>query len=325
MSPIYLPKPIANYFNGQVQDLFQPKGMSFDFKSSQNEGALYEPDSLAWQAYKNPVTVFIGGVSAVCMQLAEPRVRSGVWEHSNFKEQTKGRIQRTGLAAMMTVYGPKSQAEKMISHVNRMHERVRGITPDGQEYSAADPELLSWVFNTANYGFLTAHNRFGPGSSKAEIDESLVQAADNVAHLWGVNDAVRSTEEAEASFDAMLPNLESHAFLDEFMEVIKKADLMPAYMRPVQRLLIRAAVSNMPDDVRVKVGLDKHGLRPGEETLVKMMGRLADKVYLESLPAVHASERMGLPSDYLYRSANDNDDVDIAHAHDVDPPEHRIG
>ena len=85
---------------------------------------------------------------------------------------------------------------------------------------------------------------------------------------------------------------------------------MPRYMNPLQRLLVRAAVSNMPDDIRTNVGLDKHGLRPGEETLVKAMGRFADKLYLDSHPAVHASERMGLPSDYLYQVSNDNGDFD---------------
>jgi uncharacterized protein (DUF2236 family) len=32
--------------------------------------------------FKNPVTLFIGGVGAVLLELAEPRVRDGVWGHS---------------------------------------------------------------------------------------------------------------------------------------------------------------------------------------------------------------------------------------------------
>jgi len=298
--------------------------MNVDFTSPQNEAALYEPGSLAWRAYKNPVTVFIGGVSAVCMQLAEPRVRSGVWEHSNFKDNTKARIQRTGLAAMMTVYGPKNAAEKMIQRVNRMHERVTGVTPNGEPYRANDPELLNWVFNTANYGFLSAYDRFGPGAAREEIDVSLEEAAENVAPLWGVTSAVRSVSDVQSSFDKMLPKLESHPYLEEFMVIIKKAELMPSYLRPVQLLLIRAAVSNMPENVSARVGLDKFGLRPGEETLVKMMGKLADRVYLDALPAIDASQRMGLPADYLYtRGANDNEadgSHDAAPNHNPKPP-----
>lgn len=316
MGAIRLPKFIRNYFNGQVNDLFNPErkmpGVNFDFKSAKGEAALYDPDSIAWQAYKNPVTVFIGGVSAVCLQLAEPRVRTGVWENSSFRENARGRIQRTGLAAMMTVYGPKDDAAKMIELVNRMHAKVTG-TVDGKDFSANDPDLLKWVFDTANHEFLSAYDRFGPGASKERLDEGLDQAADRVAHLWGVEDAVRSTDEALESYRDM--ELEAHPILDEFISIVKKADLMPWYMNPVQRLLVRAAVSNLPEDVRAKVGIEKYGLNPGEETLVKMMGKLADRVYLEALPAVQASERMGLPADYLYNVANNNDDFDH--------PEHR--
>jgi uncharacterized protein (DUF2236 family) len=34
--------------------------------------------------FKNPLSLFIGGVTAVIMELAEPRVRTGVWEHTTF-------------------------------------------------------------------------------------------------------------------------------------------------------------------------------------------------------------------------------------------------
>ena len=46
--------------------------------------------------FKNPVTMFIGGVAAVILELAEPRVRTGVWEHSRFSRDPVGRLRRTG-------------------------------------------------------------------------------------------------------------------------------------------------------------------------------------------------------------------------------------
>ena len=42
------------------------------------------------------------------------------------------------LAAMITVYGPKSRAEAMIAGVGRMHARVEGVTPAGVAYRADD-------------------------------------------------------------------------------------------------------------------------------------------------------------------------------------------
>ena len=75
--------------------------------------------------------VIIGGVAAVILELAEPAVRTGVWEFSSFRKDPVRRLKRTGLAGMITVYGAKSKAEEMIAHVVRMHARVTGSTPSG--------------------------------------------------------------------------------------------------------------------------------------------------------------------------------------------------
>src|SRR5215470_5993425 len=112
------------------------------------------------QVFKNPVALFAGGVAAVILELAEPRVRSGVWDHTTFRTDPLARMERTGLAAMVTVYGARSAAEKMIAGVRAMHDRVRGTTPDGGPYRANDPELLDWVQATAGFGFLEAYAAF---------------------------------------------------------------------------------------------------------------------------------------------------------------------
>jgi uncharacterized protein (DUF2236 family) len=52
------------------------------------EPALAAPDSVSWRVFKNPVSLFVGGVTAVILELAEPRVRTGVWEHSSFRARS---------------------------------------------------------------------------------------------------------------------------------------------------------------------------------------------------------------------------------------------
>jgi hypothetical protein len=90
------------------------------------EEALLPPDSVSWRIFKNPIALFIGGMAAVILELAEPSVRAGVWEHSSFRKDPVGRLQRTGLAAIVTVYGARSIAEPMIAEVVRMHAKVAG-------------------------------------------------------------------------------------------------------------------------------------------------------------------------------------------------------
>jgi uncharacterized protein (DUF2236 family) len=59
-------------------------------------------------------------------------------------------MKRTGLAAMVTVYGARSVAEEMIKGITRMHARVRGETLEGRRYRALEPELMNWVQVTAS-------------------------------------------------------------------------------------------------------------------------------------------------------------------------------
>jgi uncharacterized protein (DUF2236 family) len=118
---------------------------SADFLQPAGEAALVPPDSVSWRVFKNPVSLFLGGVAAVLMELAEPRVRTGIWEHTTFRIDPIRRLRRTGLAAMVTIYGARSVAEAMIARVRRMHYRVAGSTPAGKVYRANDPELLNWV------------------------------------------------------------------------------------------------------------------------------------------------------------------------------------
>jgi uncharacterized protein (DUF2236 family) len=74
------------------------------------------------------------------MELAEPRVRTGLWEHTTFRLNPAGRLRRTGLAAMVTIYGARGTAEAMIARVRRIHDTVAGRTPSGEAYCASDPD-----------------------------------------------------------------------------------------------------------------------------------------------------------------------------------------
>src|ERR1700722_5362091 len=167
-----------------------------DFSTPVGEAALIPAQSVSWRVFKNPVTMFIGGVAAVILELAEPRVRTGVWEHSRFREDPVGRLRRTGAAAMITVYGARSIATPMIARVARMHPGISGVTPCGVAFSASDPALLTWVQATASYGFVAAYAEYARALSEAEIDAFFAEAVP-AAHLYGALDAPRSMREAE--------------------------------------------------------------------------------------------------------------------------------
>src|SRR5438067_5128468 len=176
----------------RIRDLMRPPaGMAFDFSQPAGEPALSPPDGVAWRVFANPVSLFVGGVAAVLLELAEPSVRSGVWDHSNFRSDPVTRMRRTGFAAMMGVYGPRPAAEKLIAHVVRRHEHVRGTTPDGTAYRANDPRLLDWVHATATFGFTEAYHRYVRPLSEAERDRAFAEGGPS-ARLYGAHGAPHS-------------------------------------------------------------------------------------------------------------------------------------
>ena len=75
-----------------------------DYSQPKGDPGLYGPDSVAWRVHANPIALAIGGVAAVILELAEPRVRTGVWEHSIFARDPLTRMRRTGLLHCVLAY-----------------------------------------------------------------------------------------------------------------------------------------------------------------------------------------------------------------------------
>lgn len=276
-----------------LQDLMRPPaGMEFDFSQPPGEPALAPADGVSWRVFANPVTLFIGGVTAVLLELSEPSVRSGVWDHSSFARDPGTRLRRTGFAAMMTVYGPRSATEALIARVVKMHGHVKGSTPGGVAYQANDPRLLDWVHATAAFGFSEAYHVYARPLSAQEKDAAFTEGGPS-ALLYGATGAPRSRTEWEALLAATAPGLEESAILADFMRIMGDAPILPAPMRPLQRLLVRAAVEITPEPVRSLPQLRGAGLRIGEAALVKALARLAGILPLPDTPPAQAARRLG--------------------------------
>ncbi len=277
--------------------IYPPGTHTDDFLQPPGEAALLAADSVSWRIFRNPVAMFVGGVTAVLLELAEPRVRSGVWEHTTFREQPLLRMQRTGYAAMMNVFGARSRAEAMIGRINAGHARIAGRTPAGVPYQADDDELLTWVHATATFGFLQAYAACVRPVRSAERDRFYAENQAS-AHLYGVREPPASERELEALFERMRPRLEPSDIVREFLAIMRTVPLLPAPLRAAQRLLIAAAVQTLPPDVRERLGLAVADWRvaPWQWRLVRMLGRAADHLSLPSLPAQLACRRLAMPA-----------------------------
>jgi uncharacterized protein (DUF2236 family) len=247
------------------------------------------------------LALFVGGIAAVLLELAEPRVRTGVWEHSRFRAQPLIRMSRTALAALTTVYAARCVSEKLIARTVRLHDTIKGQTPSGQRYSANDPELLTWVHATATFSFFQAYSRYVYAQSHGHFD-SFCREGLVAGELYGAVQAPASEFEMEALFTSAQDKLEPSPIVLEFLEIMQITPILLPVLRPLQRVLVRAAIDILPPRVRQRLELGKEwDLGRGEGALVKQIGKLADNVLIKSNPAVQACVRLGLPEDYLYQ------------------------
>lgn len=276
--------------------------LSIDFLTPASEPSLVPPGSPQWRVFKNPVAFAIGGVAAVLLEFADARIRTGVWDHSVYKVDPVGRSRRTGMAAMVGVFGPASTARRVIGGVNRMHRKVSGTTPGGEPYRALDPELLDWVSATAVYGFLDAYHRFVSPLSK-EAREQYYRDGEPIARLYGVENPLNSDEDFFAMLERLQPRFEPHPIIHEFLTIITSGKSAPAVPRFLHRALASAAVSLLPPEVRDRLELGtEFDLRRRDRFALRLAARLADRVKVPGSPAWNAAIRIGLPGGFAWWS-----------------------
>ena len=173
-------------------------------------------------------------------------------------------------------------------------------TPDGAAYHANDPDLLDWVQATASFGFVEAWRRYVRPLSREDLDRYYAESRPG-ARLYGAVSAPTSEAARRALFEAMRPRLEPSRIVLEFLDIMRDAPAFPAPMRPLQRMLIRAAIDTTPGWARELLGLTEEGLRPWELPQVLLAAALSDRLMLPSSPAAQSCIRLGLPPDHLYR------------------------
>ncbi len=171
-----------------------------------NDVGFLPPNSVSWRVQTDP-TAIVGGLSALFLQALHPLAMAGVFEHSSYDADFWPRFQRTAQYVTTVNFGTVDQAEAVAARVRRMHDFVKGVDPiTGREYSAGNPDLITWVHVTEVHGFLTAVQRAGLGLSPDEVDR-YYQEQVRVAQLLGATDVPANRREVDDYLEAMRPQL----------------------------------------------------------------------------------------------------------------------
>ncbi len=205
---------------------------------------LFGPGSVTWPVIGD-AAAFVGGVRALLVQAAHPEVVAGVADHSRYREDPLGRLSRTSAYVTATAFGAMPEVERAVELVRRAHRPVAGVSHRGREYAADAPGLAAWVHNALTDSFLTAYRHFGEARLDDDDADRFVAEQAALGRLLDA-DPVPETAASLAAWIAEHPAVGPSPGMAEAVGFLRSPPL-PAYARPVYRVLFAAAVATLPE------------------------------------------------------------------------------
>jgi len=260
-----------------------------DIETGTDDG-FFGPGSAVW-AVHGGTPVLVAGVRALLMQTLHPGAMAGVHDWSRYREDPLGRLSGTVRWVLTTSFGDREQAESGSAFVGRLHTRVAGTYTDAtgssRAYSAADPELLSWVHIVFAEAFLTCHQVWQkeiPGGS----DQYVAEWA-KAGELMRVKTPPRSEAELRAQLAAFDDELVSDARVKEAVRFIRTPPLR-SFVMPGYRILFAGAVATLDPKYRRMLGL-RRAWWPAKTLTRLVLWGLAKLLGRPSAAQVHADRR----------------------------------
>jgi uncharacterized protein (DUF2236 family) len=244
---------------------------------------LFSADGPRWFAPDRPIRIvhadasmFIGGMRALLLQSLHPLAMAGVAQHSDYRNDPWGRLQRTSDFLAATTFGPATEAQRAVDRVRRVHTQVTGTTEDGLSYGANDPHLLTWVHICEVDSFLAAHQRFGHPRLSATDRDAYVADMAVIADALGAENPPRSVAELRAALRRYQPELRTIPEARAAARFLLFPPLPPAAI-PVYGTVVAAAVSLLPWWARLSLRLpftpvaDAVLVRPAGQAITTLM------------------------------------------------------
>jgi uncharacterized protein (DUF2236 family) len=244
-----MPDPVESL---RLKLVSQVRGVFHDAAKGQtptppSDEALFARDTPIRLVHADIVGMMTGGVRALLLQMLHPHALQGVLDHSNFREDMHGRLQRTARFIAVTTFGHRDEAMKAIERVNRIHARVGGTLPDG---------TLAWVHVTEAQSFLAGYLRHvRPNMPGHEQDEYYRQFA-VIARALGADPVPETRAEADRLFRELRHDLVTSSEAREVAQLVLS-------QRPkgtpiaVQTMITADAVAMLPDWARTMLRLQR--------------------------------------------------------------------
>ena len=243
-----------------------------------NRARIHQTPGPRWFDEDRPIrrvhadaSMFVGGLRALLLQSLHPLAMAGVAEHSDYRGDPWGRLQRTSTFLAVTTFGPADDAQRAVDKVRGIHQRVHGTAPDGRPYRASDPHLLEWVHVAEVDSFLLAHRLYGADPLDQNGRDGYVADTAQVATALGVVDPPVTENELRERIQAFRPELSSTAAARDAARYLLLTPPLPIAARAPYGLLAAASVSMLPSWARMPLRLPY--FPPMEATVIRMTGR----------------------------------------------------
>ena len=200
-------------------------------------------------------SMFVGGIRALLLQSLHPVAMLGVSQHSGFRGDPWGRLQRTSRFLATTTYGTITDAERSIAVVRAIHRRVKGTTSSGRKYRADDPHLLGWIHAAQVDSFLTTYRFFGAEPLDETDADAYVRQSGFVAAKLGVVQPPQTVAELDAVLAAYRPELKLSPAAKQAAEMLLKDPPLAGAQRFGYAILAAGAVSTLPTWARTALML----------------------------------------------------------------------
>lgn len=200
-------------------------------------------------------SMFVGGMRALLLQSLHPLAMAAVDQHSGYRGDPWGRLQRTSTFLAETTFGTIEDADRAIAIVRAVHGRITGTSDDGQPYAASDPHLLRWVHIAEIDSFLRAHDRYGARPLDPAGRDSYVAETAHVARALGAVDVPETVAELAEVLALYRPELRGTPVARRAARFILVHPPVPLPLRAPYGLLSAAAVSMMPRWSRIPLRL----------------------------------------------------------------------
>ncbi len=247
-----------------------PEGPRRRDRIHRTPGPRWFPEGSEIRRVHGDASMFVGGIHALLLQSLHPLAMAGVAQHSGFKGDPWGRLQRTSHFLAVTTFGTAADAETMVRAVRGVHESVSGTAPDGRPYAASDPHLLRWVHVAEIDSFLRAHQRLGARPLDAQERDRYVAQTARVARALGVDDPPSTERELDEQLAGYRPELAGTPEARETARFLLLNPPLPLLARGPYGALSAAAVSLLPGWARRELGLPRLPLT--EATVVRAAG-----------------------------------------------------